>query len=106
MAETIANSIPIDVNPAPVRKEMTKKRKTSKPKTPSGNEANILAGNISQTLSGIGKENNETLISAKKTTRRNSKSKELEKSFEKELQESQGKFKELRVEKERAEMSL
>ncbi|KAF6154145.1 hypothetical protein GIB67_016397 [Kingdonia uniflora] len=87
MAETIANNIPIDVNPTPVRKERTKKRKALKPKTPSGNEANILAGNISQTLSGIGKENNETFISAKKTTKRNSKSKELEKSFEKELQE-------------------
>ncbi|KAF6172998.1 hypothetical protein GIB67_006374 [Kingdonia uniflora] len=107
MAETIANNIPINVNPAPVRKERTKKRKALKPKTPSGNEANILAGNISQIplpdLSGIGKENNETLISAKKTTKRNSKSKELEKSFEKELQELQGKFEELRVEKEKAD---
>ncbi|KAF6147026.1 hypothetical protein GIB67_036745 [Kingdonia uniflora] len=51
-------------------------------------------------LSGIGKENNETLNSAKKTKKRNPKSKELEKSFEKELQ---GKFEELRVEKEKAD---
>ncbi|KAF6144098.1 hypothetical protein GIB67_007559 [Kingdonia uniflora] len=84
------------------RKDRTKKLKALKPKTPSGNEANILAGNISQTplpdLSGIGKENNETLISSKNTTKRNSKLKELKKSFKKELQ---GNFKELRLDKEK-----
>ncbi|OVA01925.1 High mobility group box domain [Macleaya cordata] len=100
-----------DLNP--VHQKKARSRKALKPKNPSENEANILAGKISSKPSSspvsapenVGKENQEILFSAKKT-KPTTKAKSSNKSFEKELETMKEKFEQMRLEKAKTEELL
>ncbi|KAF8413297.1 hypothetical protein HHK36_001275 [Tetracentron sinense] len=109
MADTI---VEMPINADPVRAKKARSRRALKPKNTSANEANILAGNISQPspsplplLGDAGTENQENLSlpSLPKKSRRTSKKNDPKQSFEKELQEMQGKLEQLCLEKEKTE---
>ncbi|PRQ17472.1 putative chromatin remodeling & transcriptional activation HMG family [Rosa chinensis] len=117
MADTAVSEMPNNT-----RKPRTT-RKALKAKTPSTNEANILAGTVSEAApspiptgpgSDPAKENHESLSQprtspkkAAKASRKQSKAaKETQSSFEKDLQEMEEKLQALRLEKEKTEEML
>ncbi|KAF5196564.1 high mobility group B protein 6-like [Thalictrum thalictroides] len=110
MAEIVAN-LPIEANLVP-KKKRGKSRKALKPKDPSSNEANILAGKISSSpqsdlLDVAGKENQDALLLTSKKNKRGSKTvKDSKNSFENELEEIQKKLEQMRIEKEKTEELL
>ena len=119
MAETVA-VMPIDT--VPTKKRST--RRALKEKTPSTNEANILAGKVSPSLvppppaNDPEKENHESLSqprtspkkgkarASKKQTKQQQKQQPEQDSFEKDLLEMQEKLQKLRLEKEKTEELL
>ena len=119
MAETVA-VMPIDT--VPTKKRST--RRALKEKTPSTNEANILAGKVSPSLvppppaNDPEKENHESLSqprtspkkgkarASKKQTKQQQKQQPEQDSFEKDLLEMQERLQKLRLEKEKTEELL
>lgn len=112
---TIAE-MPIVADPAPTKK--ARSRKALKQKNPSPNEANIVAGDLSESSPVLpeniaGKENHESLSQPKsqKRTKKGAAAKgkpQLSEvsSFEKELQEMQERLEKLKLEKEQTEEML
>ncbi|PQM42550.1 high mobility group B protein 6-like [Prunus yedoensis var. nudiflora] len=106
----------------PTRKARSNRR-ALKDKNPSGNEANIQAGKVSEpdpspiqavSQADLAKENHESLSqpraspkkSKSKAAASKKQSKETQSSFEKDLQEMQEKLQEMRLEKEKTEELL
>lgn len=121
MADTAISSAPIFADLVPTKKGRS--RKALKPKDPSSNDANILAGEVSQSSPTIipsppeesaGKENHESLSQPqslkkkKKTTKGASKTKSQQpnQSFEKEFEEMQAKLQQLTLAKEQTDELL
>uniref|UniRef100_A0A5B7CGP3 Putative high mobility group B protein 6 n=1 Tax=Davidia involucrata TaxID=16924 RepID=A0A5B7CGP3_DAVIN len=116
MADTVIADMPIVADKGRAKKGKT--RKALKQKNASSNEANILAGTISQPSptpvaplveDSAGKENHESLSqprSAKKTRAALKSKQQSKESFEKELQEMQEKLQQLSLEKEKTEELL
>ncbi|XP_058096079.1 high mobility group B protein 6-like [Magnolia sinica] len=108
MANATAN-MPKDVEVIPTKKGRT--RKPLKPRKPSENEGNILAGNPSpspQAFADAGKENQDglRLLLSPKKTKPASKTKNPKQTFNDELQEMQEKLQKMRLEKEKTEELL
>ncbi|KAI5655359.1 hypothetical protein M9H77_32546 [Catharanthus roseus] len=113
MATTVSE-LPIDAPPK--KKGGGRPRKALNQKNPSSNEANILAGTVSESSpvapppmeDSASKENHESLSQkkSKKGASKGKKQQQQEMSFEKELQEMQEKLEKLRIEKEQTEELL
>ncbi|XP_043715182.1 high mobility group B protein 13-like isoform X2 [Telopea speciosissima] len=110
MADTLTE-MTVDLNP--VHGKKVRSKRALKPKNQTANETNILAGKISQpsasplpsVVDDDGKENSAHL-SQPRSRKQTKKAKESKQSFEKELQEIQGKLEQMRLEKEKTEELL
>ncbi|KAK6935498.1 High mobility group box domain, partial [Dillenia turbinata] len=111
MAEATAE-IQVGVDQVKGKKGRNNGRRALKQKDPSANEANILAGKLSQispalsipALEGTDKENHESLTQPKKT--KSKQTKHQQSSFEKEVQDLKEKLQQMRLEKEKTEELL
>ncbi|KAL5989212.1 hypothetical protein ACLOJK_010102 [Asimina triloba] len=100
--------LPRDAEPVPAKRGGGRSRKALKPKEPTSNEANILAGNPSPS-SLVGKENQDglrLLLSPTKIKPVGTKQKSGKHALAAELQQMQEKLEQMRIEKEKTEELL